>query len=254
MPQTKGRKRWSELSAKATNRSYQSWTQRQMYSLSSWWAPQTSKEEIQSLYLEVYKQWRLLGSPPREPELMEEVVSSFKDCQGWKQMKAPEMAVRSQSTGAWPQRSWTPRRGRREASVERSLANVREAHQKALAMVAALEEEIEWLSHPLTRSQPEVQMLSKSRDCQVHGSRGWKWRCHQVWPENCPASYFKYHPSRRNSESNREAVATEGPDLEELPELGLEVTCFLRGSAGTQKRKKKRHPLPNLQWKSSVSG
>ena len=57
--------------------------------------PQTSKKEIQSLYLEVYKKQRLPGSSPREPELLEEVVSSFKYCQGWKQKKAPEMAARS---------------------------------------------------------------------------------------------------------------------------------------------------------------
>ena len=49
--------------------------------------PQTSKKEIQSLYLEVYKQWRLPGSPPREPELLEEVVSSFEDHQGQKQKR-----------------------------------------------------------------------------------------------------------------------------------------------------------------------
>ena len=46
--------------------------------------PQTSKEEIQSLYYEVYKLCRLLGSSPREPELMEVAVSSFEDCQGQK--------------------------------------------------------------------------------------------------------------------------------------------------------------------------
>ena len=47
--------------------------------------PQTMREEIQSLYLEVYKQQRLPGSPPRELELMEEVVSSFEDHQWWKE-------------------------------------------------------------------------------------------------------------------------------------------------------------------------
>ena len=41
---------------------------------------ETTKEEILSLYLEVYKQQRLPGSPPGEPELMQEVVSSFESC------------------------------------------------------------------------------------------------------------------------------------------------------------------------------
>ena len=144
--------------------------------------PQTSKKEIQSLYLKVYKQQRLLGSPPGELELMEEVVSSFNDHQGWKQRKP---------TGIQPHRSQTPGRGRRESLVERILANVREAHQKALAMVVALEEEIEWLSYPLIRSQPEVRTHSRSRDHWIHGSRGWKRRYCQMWPENCLAPYFK---------------------------------------------------------------
>ena len=44
--------------------------------------PQTSRKEIKSLYYEVYKLQRLPGSPPREPELMAEVVSSLEECQG----------------------------------------------------------------------------------------------------------------------------------------------------------------------------
>ena len=51
---------------------------------------QTSKEEIKSLYLEVYKQWRLLGSPPRKPELMEEVVSSLKNAKGRNKRRHPK--------------------------------------------------------------------------------------------------------------------------------------------------------------------
>ena len=51
-------------------------------------------------------------------------------------------------------------------------------------------------------------------------------------PESCQAPYFKYHPSRRNSESSKEAIeATKDPDLGEPLELGPEVTCFLRGLA-----------------------
>ena len=60
-------------------------------------SPHTSKEELQSLYLEVYKQQRLPGSPTGEPDLMEELVSSFDDCQEQKQRRAPETAARS-----WP--------------------------------------------------------------------------------------------------------------------------------------------------------
>ena len=56
--------------------------------------PKTIKEEILSLYLEVYKQQRLPGSPPGELELMEEVVSSFKGCQGWKEGRTSSATTR----------------------------------------------------------------------------------------------------------------------------------------------------------------
>ena len=208
----------------------------------------TSKKEIQSLYLEVYKQQRLLGSPPEEMELMEEVVSPFNDCQGWKQKRAPETAARSWPKDIWPLRNWTPERGRRESSLERSLANVREAHQKVLTMAAALEEEIEQLSCPLARSQPELRTHSRSRDCQIHGSRGQKRRHHQMWSESCLAPYFKCHPSRRNSESGREAMATKDPDLEEPLELGLEVGYFLIGSAeNSEEEEKAPSPEPPVE-------
>ena len=75
-------------------------------------------------------------------------MSSFDDHQGQKQRRAPETAARSQPMDVQPPRNQTPKRGRRESLVERSLANVRKDHQKALAMVAALEEEIEQLSCP----------------------------------------------------------------------------------------------------------
>ena len=44
---------------------------------------QTSRKEIESLYFEVYKLQRPLGSPPRELELVAEVVSSLEVHQGW---------------------------------------------------------------------------------------------------------------------------------------------------------------------------
>ena len=87
--------------------------------------PQTSKEEIQSLYLEVYKQHRLPGSPPREPELMEEVVSSFEDCQGWRQKEVPETAVRSPVNRCLTPKEQNPCEGK-----ERSLCGKKPGQSK----------------------------------------------------------------------------------------------------------------------------
>ena len=56
----------------------------------------------------------------------------------------PETLGEPKSTGVWPPGSRTPRR--RDASKERSLAKVREAHPSALVVVATLEEEVEWFS------------------------------------------------------------------------------------------------------------
>ena len=108
------------------------------------------KEEILSLYLKVYKQQRLPGSLPGKLELRKEVVSSFKGCQGWKEEQTSGVAARPQPINAWPPKSRAP--GRKETSIGRSLAIVREAHQKVLAVAAALEGEIERLSHPIPQS------------------------------------------------------------------------------------------------------
>ena len=193
-------------------------------------SPHTSKEELQSLYLEVYKQQRLPRLPPGEPELMEKVVSSFDDCQGQRQRRTLETMAWYWSTSIWPPKNCPLKRERRKSSAKRSLANVRNAHQKALATVVALEEEIEWLSWPPAGNKPGARTHSKSRDCQTHESRGPKRRHHQNQPKSCPASYFEYNPLRRNSEPGREVTATKDLDLAELPELEPRVTFFLRGS------------------------
>ena len=107
--------------------------------------PQTSKEEIQSLNLEVYNCRDCWVSTQRAGT--DGGCGVFlEDCQGWKQREAPEMAARSQSKD----------------------------------VQAALEEEIEQLTCPLIRSWSEVQECSKSRDCHVHRSREQKRRHHQV--------------------------------------------------------------------------
>ena len=48
---------------------------------------QTCREEFESLYYEVYKLLRLLGSPPREPELVAQVMSSLEDHWGGREVK-----------------------------------------------------------------------------------------------------------------------------------------------------------------------
>ena len=72
--------------------------------------PETSKEELQELYLEVYKLHRLPGSPPGEPALLEEVLSSFKDCQRWREESTSAATVRPCLADSHPSRSGAPRR------------------------------------------------------------------------------------------------------------------------------------------------
>ena len=65
-----------------------------------------------------------------------------------------------------------------------------------------------------------------------------------MWPEDCHTPYFKYHPSWRSLESQGDAVATEDLNLVEPPELGLEVTCFLQGSAESLEEENMKAPSP----------
>ena len=127
-------------------------------------------------------------------------------------------------------------------------------------MAAALEGEIEQLSHPVVRSWSEVWAHSRSRDWHRCRSRGKKRRCCQVQPEDCHAPYFEYHPSQRSLESRGKVAATKDPNLEELLELGLKVTCFLRGSAGSSEENVRapspKPPVEKLQkwvtWKAQA--
>ena len=125
--------------------------------------PETSKEELLELYLEVYKLHRLPGSPSGEPALLEEVLSSLEDHQGCEGEKEPVAMVRPHPKDPHSSRSSVPQKGKRDNSVERNLAMVCEAHQKALAMVATLEE-IERLNCTQNCSEPRVRF--KSRDHQ----------------------------------------------------------------------------------------
>ena len=128
--------------------------------------------------------------------------------------------------------------------MERSLARVREAHQKALPMAAVLEEEIEQLSCPITRDQSEAQPHSRSWDCHRWRSKRWKGRHHQVQLKDCCAPYFEYHPLWRRPESEGDKEAPVDFNLEALLELGLEVDCFLWGPAKSSEEEDRKTSSP----------
>ena len=90
--------------------------------------PEMSKEELQQLCLEVYKLHRLPGSPPGEPALLKEVLSSLEDPQGQEEKKASAAMARPCPEDPHSSRSGIPQKGKRDSLVERSLATVCKAH------------------------------------------------------------------------------------------------------------------------------
>ena len=72
----------------------------------------TSKEELQGLYLKVYKLHRLPGSLPGEPALPEEVLSSLKDHQEQRGERASAAMARPHPEDPHSLRSGTPRKER----------------------------------------------------------------------------------------------------------------------------------------------
>ena len=108
--------------------------------------PEMTKEELLEIYLEVYKLHRLPGSPPREPAILEEIMALVPDHPRSEEDQTHEAAAQSCPGGSHSSRSRAPHR-RNNDSVEKSLATVHDAHQKALATIFTLEREIERLNH-----------------------------------------------------------------------------------------------------------
>ena len=77
--------------------------------------PEMSKEELQELYLEAYKLHRLPRSPPGEPVLLKEVLSSLEDHQGQKGEKAPTAMARPHPEDPHSSRSGVPQKERKTA-------------------------------------------------------------------------------------------------------------------------------------------
>ena len=124
---------------------------------------ETTKEELLDLYLEVYKLHRLPGSPLGEPAILKEVLSSLQEHQRCEEEEAPAAMAWPHAEGSHSSRSHAFHRGGKDDSIERSLATVCEAHQKALAAVATLEGEIERLSY----TQAHTQSRARSADNRV---------------------------------------------------------------------------------------
>ena len=80
--------------------------------------PETSKEELLELYLEVYKLHRLPGSLPGEPAILEEVLSSLPDHEGCEEEKAPAATARPHPEGPHSSRSGIPHKGSLDTSKD----------------------------------------------------------------------------------------------------------------------------------------
>ena len=122
-----------------------------------------------------------------------------------------------------------------------------EAHQKALAAVSALEEEIERLNH--TRAWSQSRARSKSRDCQQQSRKGQKKRCCQVWFEDQPAPSHSANPHTKPSEQGSNGG---GSDLDDPLELKPMVASFLRESPETSedegKETSSEPPVIEFSW------
>ena len=126
---------------------------------------------------------------------------------------------------------------------------MREAHQKALAAAAALEGEIERLSHPLSQRWPEVGGSNgRSKDCRAYRSMECKKRWHQVsfsdTPTTCPLT-------KENMGSTGEELTPEDLDLGKPLELEPRVTSFLTRSVESSEEEESppETPVEDLcQW------
>ena len=133
--------------------------------------PETSREELIEIYQEVYRLHKLPGSPPGEPAIAEKVLAAIPY---WLQRReeSPKDQALSSPEDSRPSNSGRPH-WECKSSVDRSLARMCKAHQKALSAAAALEGEIERLSG--MRTHPRSGARSRSRDHR-RSREGWKRR------------------------------------------------------------------------------
>ena len=120
------------------------------------------REELLDLYLEVYKLHRLPSSPPGEPAILREVSSALPG-HSLEEEGSPDTQRHPNPKDFHPPQSRPPR-WKRESLLDRSLARVHKAHQKALSTAETLEEEIEKLQWMKANSRPKWRQ--RDRDSQ----------------------------------------------------------------------------------------
>ena len=184
--------------------------------------PEITKEELLEIYLEVYKLHRLPGSPPREPAILEGIMALVPDHPRSEEDQTQEVMVQPHPGGSHSSRSSAPHRRKNDDSVERSLAMVCEAHQKALGTISTLEKEIKRLN--CTQAHSQSRARSKSGDCQRLSGEGQKRRHRQVRFADEPAPSQSADPK---TPLDGEGSKGRGSDLEELLKLKLMVASFL---------------------------
>ena len=169
-------------------------------------------------------------------KLVGDMVSSLKNHLRQKGGQPPRGPEESKLAAAQPLQSRTPRRRRRDTSAKRDLDKAREAHQRALAAMATLEERIERLSWSITRDQLGACAQSWSCVHQRRRSQGWNRRHHRALLEDSPVHSPEHSPPQWSPGAWEEEGA-EPPflefDLGLPPELGPDVNCFLQEPASS---------------------
>ena len=168
-------------------------------------------------------------------ELTVKVVSSLKDCLGQKEDK-PLCLEEPGLTGVQPPRSKTPKRRRRYTSTEGDLTKAREAHGRALATAATLEDKIEaqpvchleWARCPASTLGAMTAKGEDPRD-EAGDTTGFGWKI-------ALPPFFEYSPPWWGPEPGEDGGAKLlllDFDLDPPPELGPEVNHFFQEPVGS---------------------
>ena len=253
MPLGRDGKKWNAWSTDSDDMAFHIWTCRQMSLPSRQWGPGPAGKKAGACITKYTSSIDYQG-----PHHMGQNGQM-----SWLGMWCPPWKTAWGGKGASHQGDWespkpadvqppwgkTPRRRRRDASAERDLAEVREAHWRALAAVATLEESIERLSWSITRGQLDAHAHSWSSHCCRRRSHGWSRRHCRALLEDSSVSSPTHSPPQWGPgvSENKEA---EPPflefNLQPPPELGPDIDHFLQEPANGSREDNERDSSPDL--------